>query len=75
MTRQFVIDDGLALASTVFLTAQTIAVTVAVNAGLGRHRSTLTDAAFDKYLKVSFPTISTSLRTDHLHRPSTYLAC
>lgn len=62
VSRRLVIDDGLALASTVFLIAQTIAVTYAVNAGLGRHRDALSDATFDKYAKVFFPCL--------LHKPA-----
>lgn len=75
VSRRLVIDDGLALASTVFLIAQTIAITVAVNAGLGRHRNALSDNTFDKYAKVCSSIPSTTLLTDHVHRPSTYLAC
>lgn len=52
VARRFVIDDALALASTVFLIAQTVAMTFAVNAGLGRHRNALSDTAFDEYAKV-----------------------
>lgn len=75
VSRRLAIDDGLALASTMFLIAQTIAVTFAVNHGLGRHRSTLSDTAFDKYAKV-YPLSppSTHLLIDS-HRPFMCLAC
>lgn len=52
VSRRLVLDDALALASTVVLVAQTIAVTFAVNAGLGRHRDALSNTDFDKYAKV-----------------------
>ena len=73
--RRLVLDDALALASTVVLVAQTIAVTFAVNAGLGRHRNALSDTAFDKYAKVAPSVPSTSLLTNHSHRPFTCLGC
>lgn len=52
LSRRFAPDDLLVLASTVVLLGQTVAITVAVNAGLGRHRDALSNASFDKYAKV-----------------------
>lgn len=51
ISRRFAPDDYSILASIALLIGQTVAVTFAVNAGLGRHREALSDAAFDKFAK------------------------
>lgn len=54
ISRRFAPDDYTILVSIIFLIGQTVAVTLAVNAGLGKHRAALSDNEFDKYAKVCF---------------------
>lgn len=75
ISRRFAPDDYCILVSIIFLIGQTVAVTLAVNAGLGRHRSTLSDDAFDKYAKVCFPIDPRRPFPDVLQRLFTLLEC
>lgn len=52
ISRRFASDDYCIIASTVFLIGQTLAITFAVNNGLGRHRDAVSDVTFDKFAKV-----------------------
>ena len=64
LTRRFAIDDYLILASTFFVIGQTVAITVAVNHGLGRHREDISDSQFDAFAKVRAIHYQTRIPTD-----------
>jgi len=53
ITRKFSLDDYLISGATILAIGQTAATIVAVNHGLGRHRSALSDSKFDEFAKVS----------------------
>lgn len=50
--RKWTFDDGLAAASMVFCTAQSIAVSMATANGLGQHREMLSDLQSERLMKV-----------------------
>ncbi|KAJ5952228.1 uncharacterized protein N7479_010641 [Penicillium vulpinum] len=55
--RKWTFDDGLATTSLVFCIAQSIAVSMATNNGLGQHRDMLSDLQLESMMKAEFAAV------------------
>lgn len=73
VTRKLAIDDYMIVAASAFCTAETIALTFAVNKGLGRHIDALSTSEFEGFSKAIYATRVLALPTLALAKTSTSL--